>query len=117
MALIDKLNKTSLDLENPNPLGGPNRTNSSNEPNVRADGFYTPKSSHNITDANGEVALKDKSGKNVNFQLHRYTPANSYLNSKDWENKFPDPPTTNKKPNINLSINPFPNAGSFGGGV
>lgn len=28
--LIDSFNKTSLDLENPSPLGGPNRTNSTN---------------------------------------------------------------------------------------
>tara|TARA_R110001592_G_scaffold68717_2_gene210755 strand:- start:352 stop:621 length:270 start_codon:yes stop_codon:yes gene_type:complete len=87
MALIDTFNKTSLDLENPKPLGGPNRTTNVT-PNVRADGFYTPKSSHNITDTNGEVELKDKNGKRVDIQLHRYTPSNTYLNSKDWEEKL-----------------------------
>ena len=28
--LINSFNKTNLDLENPSPLGGPNRTNSDN---------------------------------------------------------------------------------------
>jgi hypothetical protein len=84
MALIDKFNETSLDLENPNPLGGPNRTNSSNIPT----GQYLNKSTHNITDELGEVTLKDKKGKDIITQLNRWTPTNKYLDSKDWEDKF-----------------------------
>ena len=76
--------KTNLDLENPNPLGGPNRTNSSNIPT----GQYLNKSTHNITDEFGEVTLKEKNGKDVITQLNRWTPSNTYLKSKDWEDKF-----------------------------
>jgi hypothetical protein len=84
MALIDNFDKTNLDLENPKPLGGPNRTNSSNIPT----GQYLNKTTHNITDKMGEVVLKDKDGKDVITQLNRWTPTNKYLDSKDWEDKF-----------------------------
>lgn len=82
--LVDSLDKTNLDVENPQPLGGPNRTNSSNIPT----GFYKNKSTHNITDEIGEVVLKEKDGKDVISQLNRWTPTNTYLKSKDWEDKF-----------------------------
>ena len=78
--------KTNLDLENPLELGGPNRTNSYNIPT----GQYLNKTTHNITDENGEVTLKEKDGKEVITQLNRWTPNNKYEDSKDWVNKYPN---------------------------
>ena len=82
--LYFSFNKTNLDIRNPNPLGGPNRTNSSNIPS----GQYKNITSHNITDEFGEVALRDKDNKVINTLLNRWTPNNKYLDSKDWEDKF-----------------------------
>ena len=89
--------KTNLDLENPLELGGPNRTNSYNIPT----GQYLNKTTHNITDENGEVTLKEKDGKEVITQLNRWTPNNKYEDSKDWENKYPNLQSDNP-PQIDL---------------
>lgn len=77
--LEKSFNKTSLDLENPNPLGGPNRTNSANIPT----GQYTnnPTSNLNGNPSTNIGPLKDKDGKIVVSQLHKYTPQNTYLQS------------------------------------
>ena len=83
-SLINSFDKTNLDVEDPRPLGGPNRTNSYRIPT----GQYLNIGTHNITDEKGEVTLKEKDGKDVVTQLHRWTPTNKYLNSKDWEDKF-----------------------------
>jgi len=96
-SLIDSFNKTNLDVEDPRIDGGPNRTNSSNIPT----GQYLNIGTHNITDEEGEVTLKEKDGKNLITQLNRWTPNNTYLDSKDWENKFPNPPSNNP-PKIDL---------------
>ncbi len=118
--LYYSLNKTNLDVENPHPLGGPNRTNSKNIPT----GQYLNIGTHNITDLNGEVTLKEKDGNEVITKLNRWTPNNTYLDSGDWKNKYPNPPNTNKKSNLGSSVldvinslNPFPKAGGFGGGI
>jgi hypothetical protein len=62
---------TSLDIENPLPDGGPNRTNAgaSNIPN----GNYT-----NVG-TNGVVL--DKNGNPTSVELHRYLPNKKYINS------------------------------------
>ena len=87
MALIDKFNKTNLDVQNPLPLGGPNRTNSYNIPT----GLYESNRSTNIFNisTNYDISvLKEKDNTTKKFQLHKYTPSNKYLLSKDWEDKF-----------------------------
>lgn len=82
MALIDKFNKTSLDLENPNPLGGPNRTNSNNIPNGQ---YITPKTwnlnGYTFQSQEPGGALKTINGEIVKTQLHKWTPDNKYINS------------------------------------
>ena len=100
-SLISSFGRTNLDVEDPKILGGPNRTNSSNIPT----GQYLNIGAHNITDENGEVTLKDKAGNDVYTQLHNYTPNNTYLDSNDWENKFP----THVSPNP-LNVNNFLNS-------
>jgi len=114
-SLIDSFNKTNLDVEDPRINGGPNRTNSPNIPT----GQYLNIGTHNITDLNGEVTLKEKDGNEVITQLNRWTPTNTYLDSGDWKNKFPNPSKPNKTPRGTnpVPFNPFPNAGSFGGGI
>ena len=62
---------TNLDVENPNPNGGPNRTTAgaSNIPS----GFYQNVSSNGvITDQNGVI---------INNQVHQYLPNNKYEDS------------------------------------
>mgnify|MGYP003122791191 CR=1 FL=1 len=62
---------TSLDVENPNPNGGPNRTTAgaSNIPS----GFYQNVGSTGvITDQNGVI---------INNQVHQYLPSNKYEDS------------------------------------
>ena len=71
--LINSFKETSLDLENPNPLGGPNRTNSNINPN------YTVARGNNGPLTAGGQPLKDKDGKIVKQELNRYTPTNTYL--------------------------------------
>ena len=62
--LINSFNKTSLDLENPNPLGGPNRTNSTNIES----GQYTN--------------INYTSGGSINtVTLQQWTPNRTYLDS------------------------------------
>lgn len=80
MKLIDSFNKTNLDLENPNPLGGPNRSNSTN---VTAGQYQIPRSSNmfGFKFANAGLALRDKEGKVVTTQLQQYTPKASYMDS------------------------------------
>ena len=62
---------TNLDIENPNPIGGPNRNNAgaSNIP----DGFYQTTTL--------EGPLLDSDGNIVNTVLHRYLPNNKYEDS------------------------------------
>ena len=78
-SLKDSFNKTNLDLENPNPLGGPNRTNSSQIPN----GIYSTAVPGNYpwqAPSPGGV-LKNKEGEIVETQLQRWTKDNKYLDS------------------------------------
>ena len=78
--LEKSFDKTSLDLENPTPLGGPNRTNSSNIPS----GQYVNIGASNMfgfSPKNYGATLKNKEGKIVVSQLHQYTPKNTYLQS------------------------------------
>ena len=80
MKLIDSFNKTNLDLENPNPLGGPNRSNSTNIPSGQ---YQIPRSSNmfGFKFNNAGLALRDKEGKVVTTQLQQYTPKASYMDS------------------------------------
>ena len=73
--LLDSFNKTNFDLENPEVLGGPNRT-SFRIP----DGTYTVQgdNSQNPLSAGG-VAVKDDDGNDLVKQVHAYTPNNTYL--------------------------------------
>lgn len=82
--LVFGFDKTSLDVENPNPLGGPNRTNSHNIPT----GQYQNTRTNNLTDLTENQVLHDKGGQAVWTQLNRWTPTNKYIDSKDWEDKF-----------------------------
>lgn len=82
-SLKDSFDKTNLDLENPNPLGGPNRTNSSQIPS----GIYSISIAGNSpwqAPSPGGV-LKDIDGNIVKFQLQRWTKDNKYLDSFDGE--------------------------------
>lgn len=67
--------KTSLDVENPLPIGGPNRTNAYNIPN----GSYTNNRSGNKYGESTGGPLMNKEGKIVNNQVQKYTSKNSYL--------------------------------------
>lgn len=62
--LIDSFKKTNLDLENPSPLGGPNRTNSTNIDS----GQYA-----NINYTKGGIVNTVK--------LQQWTPNKTYLDS------------------------------------
>ena len=72
--------ETNLDLENPKPLGGPNRSNSSN---ISIGPYQTPRSSNmfGFKFSNSGLALRNKEGKVVTTQLQQYTPKASYMDS------------------------------------
>ena len=80
MKIINSFNKTSLDLENPQPLGGPNRSGAGNIPTGQ---YQIPKSSNmfGFKFGNSGIALKDKKGKTVTSRLQQYTPKASYMDS------------------------------------
>ena len=81
--------KTSLDIENPLPTGGPNRTNAYNIPN----GSYTNNRSGNKFGESVGGPLKDQKGKIINNFLQQYSSKNTYLNSLDGVvNNIPPPP-------------------------
>ena len=82
--------KTSLDMENPLPTGGPNTTNAYNIPN----GSYTNNRSGNKFGESVGGPLKDKEGKIINNFLQQYSSKNTYLNSLDGivNNIPPTPP-------------------------
>ena len=81
--------KTSLDIENPLPTGGPNTTNAYNIPN----GSYTNNRSGNKFGESVGGPLKDKEGKIINNFLQQYSSKNTYLNSLDGVvNNIPPPP-------------------------
>jgi hypothetical protein len=81
--------KTSLDIENPGPTGGPNTTNAYNIPN----GSYTNNRSGNKFGESVGGPLKNKKGKIVNNFLQQYSSKNTYLNSLDGVvNNIPPPP-------------------------
>ncbi len=71
--------KTELDIEDPRPLGGPNRTNSTNIPN----GSYTNNRSGNKFGESSGGPLRDKEGKIVNNFIQQYSSKNTYLNNLD----------------------------------
>ena len=71
--------KTSLDIENPGPTGGPNRTNAYNIPN----GNYTNNRSGNKFGESVGGPLKDQEGKIINNYVQQYSSKNTYLNSFD----------------------------------
>ena len=111
MALIDKFNKTNLDLENPNPIGGPNRTNSKNI----TSGQYDNLKSSNLNGWSFQNqfpggALRDLEGNIVKTTLHQWTPNNPYLDSLIGEPFVPPPPPPPPPP---LSPPPLPNLPSI----
>lgn len=81
--------KTSLDIENPLPTGGPNTTNAYNIPN----GSYTNNRSGNKFGESVGGPLKDQKGKIINNFLQQYSSKNTYLNSLDGvASNIPSPP-------------------------
>ena len=80
MKIINSFNKTSLDLENPQPLGGPNRSGAGNIPTGQ---YQIPKSSNmfGFKFSNANIDIKNKEGKVVTTQLQQYTPKASYMDS------------------------------------
>ena len=95
MSLINSLNKTNLDIENSNPLGGPNRTNSANIPS----GFYFNTKATNINSSNTPINAQLQINPNAptpspptslpigglpnEVQLNRYLPNIKYENTID----------------------------------
>ena len=80
--LENSFKKTSLDLENKSPLGGPNRTNADNI----VQGSYTNNRSGNLYGQSVGGPLKDNKGKIINNMLSQYTPKSTYLDSfKDFD--------------------------------
>tara|TARA_B100000963_G_scaffold357923_2_gene381257 strand:- start:2105 stop:2521 length:417 start_codon:yes stop_codon:yes gene_type:complete len=63
--------KTELDIENSNPIGGPNRINAGDS--NTGGGIYQTATENGV--------LKDKNGKIVNTLLQQYTPKSKYLDS------------------------------------
>ena len=73
--LLNSFNKTNLDLENPEVLGGPNRTG----PSIPG-GTYTVQAGNSQNPlSNGGVPLTNDEGIEVTKQVHAYTPTNTYL--------------------------------------
>ena len=77
MSLKNSFDKTSLDLENKNALGGPNKTNAYNV----SQGSYTNNRSGNLYGKSFGGPLKDKKGKIINNELNKYTSNKTYLDS------------------------------------
>ena len=89
MSLKNSLKNTSLDIENKNPLGGPNRSNAHSVPG----GTYTNNRSGNKFGESVGGPLKDQKGKIINNFLQQYSSKNTYLNSLDGVvNNIPPPP-------------------------
>jgi len=91
--------KTNLDIENPLPIGGPNRTNTTNIPN----GSYTNNRSGNKFGESVGGPLQDQKGKIINNFIQQYSPKTTYLNSLDGIiNKIPtlSQPTVPVSPTI-----------------
>ena len=85
--------KTKLDIENPQPLGGPNRTNIPNIPN----GEYVNVKTGNIY---GESpypggTLKTTDGKDYKTVIQQWNKKNTYLNSLKPENQILTPVKSN----------------------
>ena len=98
--------KTSLDIENPLPTGGPNRTNATNIPN----GSYTNNRSGNKFGESVGGPLKDQKGKIINNFIQQYSTKNTYLNSLDGViNEIPTPPPTPTVPNAPTVDSILPN--------
>lgn len=88
--------KTSLDIENPLPIGGPNRTNATNIPN----GSYTNNRSGNKFGESVGGPLMDQKGKIINNFIQQYSTQNTYLDSLDGViNNIPTPPLPQTVPN------------------
>ena len=88
--------KTSLDIENPLPIGGPNRTNATNIPN----GSYTNNRSGNKFGESVGGPLMDQKGKIINNFIQQYSTQNTYLDSLDGViNNIPTPPPPQTVPN------------------
>ena len=62
---------TSLDIENPNPNGGPNRTNAGAS-NIPSGMYQTTTQQGPLTDENGNI---------INTTVHQYLPNNNYRDS------------------------------------
>ena len=89
MSLKDSFDKTSLDIENPGIVGGPNRSNSYNIPG----GIYTNNRSGNKYGNSPGGPLKDPKGKIITNTLNSYGPNNTYLESFSLpEPVIPPPP-------------------------
>ena len=93
--------KTELDIENPSPLGGPNRTNIPNIPG----GIYTNIKSGNIY---GESpypggTLYNQDGTTSKVVVQRWNSQNTYLNSMTPENRKENPINNSNplSPNLN----------------
>lgn len=74
-ALVDKFDKTSLDLEDSRPVGGPNRTNAAS----------IPGGNYQVTSTNGPLVYKNENlagkpgGAIVSKDLNQFTPNNTYI--------------------------------------
>ena len=80
-SLYTSFGNTNLDLENPLPLGGPNRTNSNQIPSGQ---YNTPIPGNEPFQAPSPGGvLKNKEGEVVKTQLQRWTKDNKYLDSFD----------------------------------
>ena len=79
--LKDSFKYTSLDLENPEPTGGPNRTNAIQTKSPFNGGQYT------VSRAGGQGFSGNSEGGGVITQtLHTYTPNNTYLDNNPVQN-------------------------------
>ena len=95
MSLEDKFNESSLDINNKTPLGGPNRTNSTNVKPI----YDLPKVGYlyGQTQAPQGGPLTNKEGKIVNFKLHQYTSKNG----EKYLDQFQPPQIPLNDPNFN----------------
>tara|TARA_Y100001938_G_C7965288_1_gene366499 strand:+ start:452 stop:742 length:291 start_codon:yes stop_codon:yes gene_type:complete len=72
--LRNSFNKTSLDISDVRPAGGPTRTNASN---VLPRGTRAKENPGSLTKGGQPLKLKD--GSDAIFELSRYTPTKTYL--------------------------------------
>ena len=113
MSLKNSLKNTSLDIENKNPLGGPNRSNAHNVPG----GTYTNNRSGNKYGNSPGGPLKDLKGEIINNNLNSYGPKNTYLDSFSTPTPLPPTPTSSPLPVEGPAANLINQVPSIDGGV